>query len=86
MTGAKTMFDELIGFLRAAGLEVPADMAQQAEAAMYQNFGGERVYIPHRPTQRHQVQLAQLGKMETRKLAVATGLSVRTIRRIRNGK
>ena len=80
------MFDELIGMLRAAGIDVPQAAAQQVEAKMYHTYGGERVYIPHRAAQQHAVQLAKLGKMETRKLAVATGLSVRTIRRIRNGK
>lgn len=80
------MFDELIGFLRAAGIDVPPAVAQQAEAQMYHTYGGERVYIPHRPTQQRAVQIAKLGQMETRRMAALTGLSVRTIRRIRNGK
>ena len=80
------MFDELIKFLRAAGADVPPAVAQQAEAQMYQTFGGERIYIPHRPVQQRAVQLANLERMKLREMAVVTGMSVRTIKRIRNGK
>ena len=85
-TEIKKMFDELIAFLRASGVDVPQATAQEVEARLYHTYGGERVYIPHRPTQRHQVQLAKLGKLETRKLALATGLTMRRIRQIKNGK
>lgn len=59
---------------------------QAAEAATRATFAGERPYIPALPKQQRAVQLARLQLASTRDLAVASGMNVRTVRRITRGR
>ena len=86
MKGVTQMINDLIQAFRAAGIDVPEGTATQVEVTIRQQYRGESIYIAGPSRQVRARQIATLGKMETRKLAAATGLSVRTIRRIRNGK
>lgn len=57
-----------------------------AEVDIRRQFGGERIYIPSLPKQARAVQLARLELKSTRDLAAASGLPVRTVRRITRGR
>ena len=80
------MIDDLIKAFRDAGIQVPQDVAKDVEVRMRRQYGGERVYVASLPKQRRQVQLAKLEKMTQINMSVATGIPVRTIRRLRNGR
>lgn len=80
------MIDDLIKAFRDAGIQVPQDIAKDVEVRMRRQYGGERVYVASLPKQRRQVQLAKLEKMTQINMSVATGIPVRTIRRLRNGR
>lgn len=49
-------------------------------------YAGERVYIPGLPKAQRARQLAKLNKQTTREMAVASGLPLRTVQRLVNGK
>ena len=85
-TELKAMIHDLIRALRESGIEVPTDAARQVEVKLRMQYGGERVYISSLPKQARAVQLAKLEKCTQLQMANITGLSVRQIRRIRNGK
>lgn len=80
------MIDDLIKLFRAEGIDVPAEVGREVEVKIRQQYGGERVYVASLPKQRRQVQLAKLEKMTLRKMSVATGIPVRTIKRLKNGR
>lgn len=80
------MIDDLIKAFRDAGIAVPQEVARDVEVQMRRQYGGERVYVASLPKQRRQVQLAKLEKMTQINMSVATGIPVRTIRRLRNGR
>lgn len=84
--GVHTMIDDLIKAFRAAGIEVPDTVARDVEVQVRRDWGGERVYIPSLPKQRRAVQLAKLNLRTQREMAVATGLSVRGVRKILRGR
>ena len=62
------------------------DATLQAQIDTELQFRGERVYIAGPSRQVRARQVAKLGQMKIRDMAVATGLSVRTIKVIRNGR
>lgn len=67
------------------GLPEP-EAARRAEVRIRQQFGGERVYVQRLPKQVRQVQVAELSTCTQIVTAERTGLSVRQVRRIKNGK
>ena len=62
------------------------DAAADAEVAVRRTFAGERPYIAGYPKQQRAVQLDRLNLQTTRELAVASGIPVRTVRRLRSGR
>lgn len=85
-TELKAMIHDLIRALRESGIDVPTDTARQVEVKIRMQYGGERVYVASLPKQARAVQLAKLEKRTQVQMALVTGLSVRQVRRIRNGK
>lgn len=83
-------FEEVMGFmvksLREMGIDVTDSMIEAAEKKIRQEWAGETYYIKGPTREMRAAELAELGPMKLRDLAAATGLSVRTIKRIRNGK
>ncbi len=80
------MIHDMIRALRDAGIEVPDTAATDVKLKLQSLYGGERVYVPSLPKARRAVQIARLEKRTQVEMALATGLSVRQVRRIRNGK
>lgn len=80
------MIHDLIQAFRAAGIDVPEATATAVEAQIRLQYRGESIYIAGPSRQLRARQLASLERMKVRELARATGLSERTIRRIKNGK
>ena len=80
------MIDDMIRALRAAGIEVPDSAARTVEIHLRNQYGGERIYIASLPKQRRAVQLARLAQRTQVEMALATGLTVRQVRRIQRGK
>ena len=80
------MIHDMIRALRDAGVDVPDTAAADVKFKLQSLYGGERVYVPSLPKARRAVQLARLEKRTQVEMALATGLSVRQIRRIRNGR
>ncbi|HAF43423.1 MAG TPA: hypothetical protein DCK83_00375 [Gallionellaceae bacterium] len=86
MTEVVEMINDLIRAMREAGVAVPDGVAMEVETKMRQAYGGERLYIARLPKQNRAVQLAKLERHTQVEMALATGLTVRQVRRIRNGK
>ena len=80
------MIHDLIQAFRDAGVQVPDATAADVETKIRQQYRGESIYIAGPSRQLRARQLASLERMKLRDMAVATGLSIRTIKRIRNGK
>lgn len=80
------MIHDMIRAMREAGVEVPDGVATNVKVKLQSLYGGERVYVPSLPKASRAVQLAKLEKRTQVEMALATGLSVRQVRRIRNGK
>ena len=80
------MINDMIKMLRASGISVPDAAAQEVEVLIRAQYGGERIYVASLPKQQRAVQLAKLEKMTQINMAIRTGIPIRTIRRIRNGK
>ena len=83
------MINDLIRAMREAGIAVPEGVAAIVEQKIRQQYCGETVRIFGTTREMRETrarQIAKLGKMQTRQIATLTGLSARTIRRIRNGK
>jgi predicted transcriptional regulator YdeE len=62
------------------------DATLQVQIETETQFRGERVYIAGPSRQIRARQIAKLGQMKLRDMAVTTGVPVRTLARIRNGK
>ena len=84
MTELFDFYRERLQNMLAAGTPV-AVAAEQAQLDTETQFRGERVYVTPNPRLRAR-QIARLGQMKLRDMAVATGMPVRTIARIRNGR
>jgi len=82
----KKMIHDMIRALREAGIDVPDEAARSVEVRIRMQYGGERIYVASLPKQARAVQLAKLERRTQVQMAAATGLSVRQIRRIRNGR
>lgn len=80
------MIHDMIRALRDAGVDVPDGVATNVKVKLQSLYGGERVYVPSLPKARRAVQLAKLEKRTQVEMALATGLSVRQVRRIQRGK
>jgi hypothetical protein len=80
------MINDLIRAMREAGVNVPNDVALTVETRMRQTYGGERLYIARLPKQNRAVQLAKLERHTQVEMALATGLTVRGVRKILRGK
>ena len=85
-TEMKKMIHDMIRALREAGIDVPDEAARSVEVKIRMQYGGERIYVASLPKQARAVQLAKLERRTQVQMAAATGLSVRQIRRIRNGR
>ncbi len=83
---------EIIDFIareleRALASGMTRDEARRhAEVATRSTFAGERPYIAAYPKQRRAVQIAKLEMHSTREIVAATGMSARTVRRLRTGR
>jgi len=86
MTELAKMINDIIAAIRAAGGTVPDGADVSVEISIRQRYRGEAPYIAGPSRQLRARQLASLEQMKLRDMAVATGLSVRTIKRIRNGR
>lgn len=86
MTEVMQMINDLISEIRAAGINVPDNIALTVETKIRHVYGGERIYIASLPKQNRAVQLAKLAKHTQIEMAHATGLTVRQVRRIQRGK
>lgn len=69
------------------GVSVPAEGVRRIEAAICQQYGGERHYFQKLPKLVNQVRIAAIGTgMAGTALAGEVNLSVRQVRRIVRGK
>ena len=59
---------------------------RQAEIKTRSTFAGERPYIAGYPKQRRAVQIAKLELRSAREVAVASGIPLRTVQRMRSGR
>jgi hypothetical protein len=80
------MIEEILRLLREQGIAVPATARQTVEVQFRQLHAGERVYVAALPKQQRAVQLAKLTKHTQTQMALATGITVRQVRRIQRGK
>ena len=80
------MIDDLIKLFRAEGIDVPDTVGRAVEVKLRQQYGGERVYVASLPKQKRAAQLAKLNLRTQREMAVATGLTVRGVRKILRGR
>lgn len=72
---------------RELGAKLPTDSVHRVEAALCQQYGGERLYVPKLPKLVHQVRLADIGSgMHGAAVAAEMRLSVRQVRRIVRGR
>ncbi len=80
----KEMCDELA---RALAQGMTTEEARlNTEAFIRRTYGGEEIYVAKQPKRQRAIQLAQLQLRTTRELAVASGMNVRTVKRIINGR
>ena len=86
MAEVAKMINDLISAFREEGIEIPKEAATAAEVKIRQVYGGERVYVASLPKQKRAVQLAKLAKRTQVEMALATGLTVRGVRKILRGK
>ena len=80
------MINDMIRAIRAAGISLPENIAADVEVQIRAQYGGERIYIASLPKQQRAVQLAKLENMTQQQMSISSGIPVRTIRRIRNGR
>lgn len=64
----------------------PAEAERTAFLAVSAEHAGERVYIAGLPKAQRARQIAKLQQRATREVAAASGLPLRTVQRIMNGK
>ncbi len=83
------MIRELVRMVeKELGFALPSDATHRLEAALCQQYGGERVYVPKLPKLVHQVRIASLGTATTSMAVLATelGMTSRQVRRIVRGR
>lgn len=73
---------------KALGTALEPDQRRRAVEVMAADLGGERHYLPHLPKLHRQRIIATFGStsMTVAQIAGETGIPVRTIKRLRNGK
>ncbi len=84
---------DLFKLLASEGIQVPAGTDARVETTLRQLYGGERVYVRSLPKLDKQVRIeaarASFGTATTaslRDLQRVTGMPLRTIKRIKNGR
>ena len=84
------MIHEIIAMLRRHGADLPDHLVRQVSAEFHHLHGGERPYIPKLPKLSGQMRINALGTATTtmtqRDISMATGIPVRTIRRLKTGR
>ena len=84
------MIHEIIAMLRRHGVELPDPVVREVSYEFHHLHGGERQYIPKFPKLTGQMRLYALGTatdtMTQREMSRATGIPVRTISRLKNGR
>ena len=83
-TMLKEMCDELARCL-AQGMTTE-EARLSAESLIRRTYAGERIYVAGQPKRQRAIQLAKLELRTTREMAVASGMNVRTVRRIVTGR
>ena len=84
------MIHEIVAMLRRHGVELPDPVVREVSFEFHHLHGGERPYIPKLPKLAGQMRLYAMGTatatMTQREISVSTGIPVRTIRRLKNGR
>lgn len=78
-----------IAAITAREITTGASTEQAAQTAWLEasaEFGGERVYVASLPKAQRARQIAKLQRQSSREIAVASGLPLRTVQRLRSGK
>jgi hypothetical protein len=63
-----------------------AEVARQVEVRIREAYGGDTVYVARQPKRIRQLRVEELSTCTQVVTAERTGLSVRQVRRIKNGK
>lgn len=73
---------------KALGTALDTDQRRRAVEVMAADMGGERYYLPHLPKLHRQRMIATFGSttMTVAQIAGETGIPLRTVKRLRNGK
>lgn len=73
---------------KALGTALDSDQRRRAVEVMAADMGGERYYLPHLPKLHRQRMIATFGSttMTVAQIAGETGIPLRTVKRLRNGK
>lgn len=86
------MIRDMIALLREAGVSVDESVATKVEIKLRRQYGGERVYIQSLPKQIRSATIAEAQKrlgtaaVTLKRLAQATGIPIRSVKRLRNGR
>ena len=84
------MIHEIVAMLRRHGVELPDPVVREVSFEFHHLHGGELPYIPKFPKLTGQMRLYTLGTatdtMTQRDMSRATGIPVRTISRLKNGR
>lgn len=84
------MIHEIVAILRRHGADLPDPLVRKVSAEFHHLHGGERPYIPKLPKLAGQMRISALGTATTtmtqREISTATGIPVRTIRRLKTGR
>lgn len=90
--GLDDMIRDMIAALREAGVCVDEAIATKVEIKLRRQYGGERVYIQSLPKQLRAAQVAEAQRrlgtaaITLKRIAQATGIPVRTVKRLQNGR
>lgn len=90
--GLDAMIRDMIVLLREAGVPVDESVASKVEIKLRRQYGGERVYIQSLPKQMRAANVAEATKrlgtaaVTLKRIAQATGIPIRTVKRLRNGR
>ena len=79
-------FDIIVCFERALGTALPQEQRMRVSEQMARQLGGDRHYLPSLPKLQRQVRLSAFGTLTVTEAATSTGIPIRTIKRLRNGK
>ena len=86
------IIDAIFASLREQGVSVPKEAKTIAEVHVRREFRGERVYVAARTKQMRAAQIAQAHKalgtaaVTLKRLSQATGIPIRSVKRLRNGR